>query len=92
VTSRLCGSGPSGCPAALDRALADTYATLVQANRGATDVASWTATPETNAAGQNMPQYDAIAFRAVGIVGQPDLDWQNRPTYQQVVQFPRHRP
>jgi hypothetical protein len=38
-----------------------------------------------------MPQYDAISFRALGIVGQPDIDWQNRPTFQQVVQFPRHR-
>jgi hypothetical protein len=36
---------------------------------------------------QTMPQYDAIAFRALGLIGQPSLDWQNRPTFQQVVEF-----
>jgi hypothetical protein len=91
ITSHLCGSGPASCPAAFDRALADTYDTLVQANGGSADVTSWTATPDTKAAGQAMPQYDAIGFRSIGIVGQPDIDWQNRPTFQQVVEFPRHR-
>jgi acyl-homoserine lactone acylase PvdQ len=91
IMSRVCGSGPSSCPAALDRALADTYATMVQANGGSTDVASWTATPDTNAVKQTMPAYDSIAFRSIGLVGQPNIDWQNRPTFQQVVEFPRHR-
>ena len=44
------------------------------------------------AAGQTMPVYDAIQFRALGVVGQPAIDWQNRPTFQQVIEFPRHRP
>jgi acyl-homoserine lactone acylase PvdQ len=91
ITPHLCGSGPASCPAAFDRALADTYDALVQANGGSTDVTSWSATPDTKAAGQTMPQYDAIAFRALGIVGQPNIDWQNRPTFQQVVEFPRNR-
>ena len=39
-----------------------------------------------------MPAFDAIKSRTLGIVGQPDMDWQNRPTFQQVIEFPRHRP
>jgi hypothetical protein len=39
-----------------------------------------------------MPVFDAIQFRALGLVTQPAIDWQNRPTFQQVVEFPRHRP
>jgi hypothetical protein len=39
-----------------------------------------------------MPAYDNITLRAVGLVTEPDLDWQNRPTFQQVVDFPTHRP
>ncbi len=52
-------------------------------------VASWTLVPRAPPRpGQTMPQFDAIAFRALGIVGQPAIDWQNRPTFQQVVNFP----
>ena len=40
---------------------------------------------------ETMPLYDAISFRPLGIVGQPLINWQNRPTFQQVVQFPAHR-
>ena len=40
----------------------------------------------------NHASCDAIQFRALGLVGQPAIDWQNRPTFQQVVEFPRHRP
>lgn len=92
ITGRLCGSGPASCPGALDAALSDTYAALVSANGGSTDVAGWTATPDTKAQQQSMPDYDAIQFRSVGIVGQDPIEWQNRPTYQQVAEFPRHRP
>jgi hypothetical protein len=55
-------------------------------------VASWTAGANTVAAGLTMPQYDAIGFQTLGLVGQPDIPWQNRSTFQQVVSFPAHRP
>jgi acyl-homoserine lactone acylase PvdQ len=93
VTGRLCGSGGlRHCAAALDAALASTYRALVKANKGSTDVASWTADANTVAAGLTMPQYDAIGFQTIGLVGQPDIPWQNRSTFQQVVSFPAHRP
>jgi acyl-homoserine lactone acylase PvdQ len=92
ITAKICGAGPANCPTALDAALSDTFTTLVKANGGSTDVASWTATPDTKAQQQNMPDYDAIHFRSVGIVGQDPIEWQNRPTFQQVAEFPRHRP
>jgi acyl-homoserine lactone acylase PvdQ len=91
ITSRECGGGPATCGASIDAALAKTYDALVQAN-GSTAVASWTASSASTAANQTMPAYDSIEFRALGIVGQPAIDWQNRPTFQQVIEFPRHRP
>ncbi len=90
LTSHLCTSGPASCQAAFDQALQTTYDALVKAN-GSSDVASWTASTASHAEGQTMPVFDAIILRPLGIVGQPHLDWQNRPTFQQVVEFPRHR-
>ncbi|MCU1656230.1 MAG: penicillin acylase, partial [Pseudonocardiales bacterium] len=91
ITGRECAGGPSTCAATIDAALLSTYAALVTAN-GSPSVASWTASSASHAANQTMPVYDAIQFRTLGIVGQPAIDWQNRPTFQQVVEFPRHRP
>jgi hypothetical protein len=91
ITGRECAGGPSTCPVAVDAALRKTYTALVTAN-GSSDVATWTASSASAAAGQAMPVFDAIQFRALGVVGQPAIDWQNRPTFQQVVSFPRHRP
>ncbi|WP_405460740.1 penicillin acylase family protein [Streptomyces sp. NBC_00101] len=34
---------------------------------------------------------DAIIHRALGGITQKTIPWQNRPTYQQVVEFPSHR-
>ncbi|HVU72437.1 MAG TPA: penicillin acylase family protein [Mycobacteriales bacterium] len=92
ITSHLCGTGPTACRGAVDTALANTYNALVAANGGSTDVASWTASVESKAGNQAMPVFDALVFRPIGLIAQPNLDWQNRPTFQQVVQFPRHRP
>ena len=91
ITSRECAGGPATCAGTIDAALKSTYDALVQAN-GSTAVSSWTASTDSKAAGETMPQFDAIHFRALGVVGQPAIDWQNRPTFQQVVQFARHRP
>ncbi|HEY5335222.1 MAG TPA: penicillin acylase family protein [Mycobacteriales bacterium] len=103
VTDTWCGNGPSACPGAIWDAITTTEAALVTAN-GSSTPSSWTASTAsaataapasvTNPQGtpaQTMPQFDAIAFRAIGLVGTPDIDWQNRPTFQQVVEFPRHR-
>jgi hypothetical protein len=91
ITDRECNGGPSTCHAAIDAALLSTYNSLVTAN-GSSTVTAWTASSASKAANQTMPVFDAIQFRALGIVGQPAIDWQNRPTFQQVIQFPRHRP
>ena len=88
TTSHLCGSaGLSSCGTAIDNALLATYNALVTAN-GNSNVSSWTQDTGTKTLGVNMPAYDAIKFTGVGIVGQPDMDYQNRPTFQQVVEFP----
>lgn len=92
VTAKLCGSGGlSGCGPALDAALQSAYQALVKANGGSKNVATWTKDANTVATGLTMPAYDAIGFRSLGIVGQPNIPWQNRPTFQQVVSFPAHR-
>ncbi|MGZ6825636.1 MAG: hypothetical protein ACXVGH_02505, partial [Mycobacteriales bacterium] len=88
LTSRLC---TGGCPAAVAKAFSDTVAALTAANGTATESA-WTGNTATKAAGTTMPLYDAIHYAAVGVAGQPVSDWQNRPTFQQVVMYSAHRP
>jgi acyl-homoserine lactone acylase PvdQ len=90
ITSRECGGGPATCDAAIETALRRTRNALITAN-GSTDPSTWTQSSESKDAGQTMPVFDAIQFRALGIVGQPAIDWQNRPTFQQVIEFPRGR-
>jgi len=93
VTGKLCGTGGlSSCGAAVDAALKATYQAMVKANGGTKNVASWTQDANTVAIGLTMREYDAIGFRSLGIVPQPSIPWQNRPTFQQVVSFPAHRP
>lgn len=90
ITSHECTGGQGTCGSAIDAALLKTYNDLVTAN-GTSTISAWTASTASKAAGQTMPQYDAIQYETLGLVGQPDQDWQNRPTFQQVVEFPRHR-
>jgi hypothetical protein len=40
--------------------------------------------------GGSQPCFDSIYFRPLGALTQPLIPWQNRPTYQQVVEIPRH--
>jgi acyl-homoserine lactone acylase PvdQ len=89
TTAELCGGrGLGGCGAALSEALSDTFMAMKAANGGSSTPASWTANTETTTAGSPLPALDAIHFAAVGLAGQPNIDWQNRPTFQQVVEFP----
>ncbi|MBV8160124.1 MAG: hypothetical protein JO265_04295 [Acidimicrobiia bacterium] len=79
------------CLASVIGALNATASAMATANGGATDVSGWTNDTATHNSGQAMPAFDDIAFQAVGVVGQPNIDWQNRPTFQQVVSFPSGR-
>lgn len=97
ITKKWCHSGPASCRRAINRALLKTFTTLRKEN-GTSKVAKWTVDSaliaDRASSGQRketMPQFDAINFRALGLITQPMIDWQNRPTFQQVIQFPAHR-
>jgi acyl-homoserine lactone acylase PvdQ len=92
VNNRLCGSGLSNCQTALGNAVVAAYDAMVSANGGSTNVAGWSRNTALNQAGGTMSTYDNIPFTAAGVIGQPALDWQNRPTFQQVVEFQSHAP
>ena len=85
-SKRYCGGGVrSRCRSALRAALAasldDSVNTLYRDAQCAE-------------AGKPFDQacFDSISFRATGAVTQPMIGWQNRPTYQQVVEVQGHRP
>ena len=67
----------SACRSALWWSLADASA-APEAEFGSAEVADR----------QRVPADDAIVASAVGVRGVRDIDWQNRPTFQQVVQLP----
>ena len=75
-----CGDGSSAsCAELLEASLLDAVASLGE--RYGEDPASW-----------RVPkQSEDIRYSAVGIVTIDPIDWQNRPTFQQVVQVQRAR-
>jgi acyl-homoserine lactone acylase PvdQ len=76
-----CGGGKLGrCRAALIASLA--------ASLGKDP---YPAKPTTCSFGDKQMCNDAIRFRATGGVTQPDMVWQDRPTFQQAVQIQGHR-
>ncbi|WP_405700037.1 penicillin acylase family protein [Streptomyces sp. NBC_00069] len=82
LAKAYCGGGSlSACRDAM-------AATLKQA-AAATPAAVYPA-DGTCAAG-NQWCADSIVQRPVGGLSHPQINWQNRPTYQQVVEFPAHR-
>jgi acyl-homoserine lactone acylase PvdQ len=98
ITKHWCDGGPATCRTAINRALLKTYKALKKEN-GTAKVGAWTKDAaliadqkSTKSPKETMPMYDAISFRPLGIVTQPFINWQNRPTFQQVIQFPAHRP
>ena len=71
-----CGGGdPAACREALWRSLSDAAGDL-QAGFGSAAVGDW----------RRSVADDAIELSALGLVSLPPIPWQNRPTFQQVVQ------
>ena len=77
-----CGKGRLGrCRAALLGSLKDALSAIQQGAE------SDTCTLGANGHTAHGPAcYDAIRFTALGGIGQPDMPWINRPTFQQTVQ------
>ena len=83
-----CGAGSlAACQSAVVSALQGAIDALTSAY-GSADPASWTCSRSNSGAGQCNPGVDDIRFSAVGVGSNPSMPWVNRPTFQQVVQFP----
>ena len=93
IISHLCGGlGPGNCSSAVSSAVTAAYSAMVTANGGSTNAATWTKNTATSPSQTNetFAAFDNIHFTAAGVIGQTPLDWQNRPTFQQVVEFESH--
>ena len=80
----------SACQTAVQGALQGAIDALAAAY-GSADPTAWSCARANQGAGQCNPADDDIVFSAVGVVSVPDIPWINRPTFQQVVQYPAHR-
>ncbi len=78
--------GLSNCKNAVNDAFAATEKALIVANSN-NNVPSWTADTASAASHQTIPVMDEISFESIGAIAAPKMDWQNRPTFQQVVSF-----
>jgi hypothetical protein len=97
-----CGNGSlAACQSALQGALQATIDAL-GSTYSTSDPTAWTcsranptggrAPGSGQAAGvQCNPSFDDIQYNAVGVGTVPSMPWINRPTFQQVIQFPSHR-
>ncbi len=99
------GNGGSGnlasCRAALKSALQSTIDRLTSLY-GSSDPASWTCARANDTGGADSgsaqsdtsrcnPELDDIQYSAIGVGTVPSMPWVNRPTFQQVVQYPAQR-
>jgi hypothetical protein len=96
MMANICDGGAPNCKTAITQAITDTYNAMKTDNAGSTTVPSWTMNDNlvycsSHSCPTKMPEYDNISYTGVGVISQPDMDWQNRPTFQQVADFTRHR-
>ena len=83
-----CGRGRRGrCRALLLGALADAV-TSAKKRYGVAKLADL----EMQAVCDDGDLCDEISFTTAGAVGVPDIAWQDRPTFQQIVEIQGHRP
>lgn len=85
---RWCGNGKlAACRAALQSSLAEAVA--MDAGKLYEDP---TLAGEDCGRMDRQGCFDALRYRPLGLVTQPMVPWQNRPTQQQVVEVTSHRP
>lgn len=84
---RFCGGGDL---AACRRALESSLRAALAADP-AQQYADPTVTPAQCGVMDRQMCFDAIRFRALGLITEPLMPWQNRPTQQQLVEVQSHR-
>ena len=86
-----CGTGSlTACQAAVVRALQAAIDALTLAY-GSADPSAWTCARSNAGSGQCNPAREDIQFQPTGALQVPGIPWVNRPTFQQVVQYPARR-
>lgn len=66
-------------------------AALIESLKSSLGKDPYPAKPSSCSFGDKQMCFDAIRFRPTGGVTQPDMVWQDRPTFQQAVQIQGHR-
>jgi acyl-homoserine lactone acylase PvdQ len=88
LSRRYCGRGRRArCRAILLKALAEAVADAKK-RYGVGELADL----QMQAVCEDDDLCDEIAFTTAGGVGVPDIPWQDRPTFQQIVEIQGHRP
>jgi hypothetical protein len=88
LSRQYCGRGKRArCRATLLSTLAEAVASAKK-RYGVSDLADI----EMQAVCDDGDLCDEISFTTAGAVGMPDIHWQDRPTFQQVVEVRGHRP
>jgi hypothetical protein len=82
-----CGRGsPSACRAALLASL-QAAAAAVSAAQGTSDPTRWQVPDTCPVPASGPAPCDEITFTSLGAIGTNPIEWQNRPTFQQVVEL-----
>jgi acyl-homoserine lactone acylase PvdQ len=82
-----CGSGSRArCRKVLISTLQAAAADVAKA-QGSDDISTWKVPATCDIPSSGPPPCDEIVFTATGAVSTPPIPWQNRPTYQQVVEL-----
>ncbi len=85
VNDHACNGGLSTCKNTVEALFDTIYNQLTSVNGDNPNPATWTQDSQTD--GLTMPNFDAIVYTSIGLATSPNMVWQNRPTFQQVVEF-----
>lgn len=83
---KVCFSGIQNCKNVIQQTFNEVQQSLEQIN-ATSNAYLWTNDAESLHTGKTISQLDEIVFQPIGVISLAPIEWQNRPTFQQIVSF-----